>query len=95
MNSESRSAADSMSAPARAVDAVIRAYQRYVSPLFAPHCRFHPTCSGYAREALRVHGLWRGGGLALWRILRCQPFSAGGFDPVPEAHRSHREPGTE
>jgi putative membrane protein insertion efficiency factor len=58
-------------------------YKRWVSPWLPPACRFQPTCSEYAREAVTVHGVWRGTGLALWRLLRCQPFSRGGFDPVP------------
>ena len=67
----------------RAVVLVITAYKRWISPLLPPACRFYPTCSEYAREAVVTHGVWRGCGLALWRLLRCQPFSRGGFDPVP------------
>jgi len=62
---------------------LIRAYQICLSPLLGAHCRFHPTCSAYAIEALRRHGAIRGSGLALWRILRCNPFHPGGHDPVP------------
>lgn len=62
---------------------LIRLYQRFVSPLIPPVCKFHPSCSHYAAEALRTHGLARGGALAVWRILRCNPFSRGGYDPVP------------
>ncbi|MDB9313413.1 membrane protein insertion efficiency factor YidD [Spirulina sp. CS-785/01] len=62
---------------------LIRAYQRLISPLFPPTCRFHPTCSQYALDAIARFGIIRGSGLALWRILRCHPFSAGGYDPVP------------
>ena len=61
----------------------IRLYRRFLSPLKPPMCRFHPTCSAYAIEALETHGLIRGSGLAIWRILRCQPFAKGGYDPVP------------
>ncbi len=61
----------------------IRFYQRFVSPLLPPTCRFHPTCSQYAREALVRHGPIRGSYLALRRIGRCHPFHPGGFDPVP------------
>lgn len=62
---------------------VIRLYQRFLSPLLGQNCRFHPTCSQYAIEALRTHGVLRGSALAAWRILRCQPFCRGGHDPVP------------
>ncbi|NQU49905.1 MAG: membrane protein insertion efficiency factor YidD [Planctomycetes bacterium] len=61
----------------------IRGYQRRISPLWGPRCRFHPTCSHYAVEALEKHGLLKGILLAIWRLLRCQPFSKGGYDPVP------------
>lgn len=60
----------------------INAYQRFVSPLFPPSCRFTPSCSHYMVAAIRKHGLIRGGMLGAWRILRCHPFSKGGFDPV-------------
>jgi putative membrane protein insertion efficiency factor len=63
---------------------LLRAYQRWLSPLLGPRCRFHPTCSHYASEALTRHGSLRGVYLALARLLRCHPFSAGGIDPVPE-----------
>ena len=59
-------------------------YKRWVSPLLPQACRFTPTCSEYARMAVLKHGPWRGGVKALGRILRCNPFSKGGFDPVPE-----------
>jgi len=62
---------------------LLAGYKRWISPLLPPACRFHPTCSEYAGEAVAVHGVWRGLGFALWRLLRCQPFSRGGFDPVP------------
>lgn len=61
---------------------VIRLYQRFVSPLFPPSCRFTPSCSQYAVEAIQKHGPLRGTAMAAWRILRCNPFSAGGHDPV-------------
>ncbi|GAB4286080.1 MAG: membrane protein insertion efficiency factor YidD [Coriobacteriia bacterium] len=61
----------------------IRAYQRFISPLFPPTCRFHPTCSSYAMTALERHGVLRGGWLALRRIGRCHPWNPGGYDPVP------------
>ena len=61
----------------------IRFYQRYISPLKPPMCRFSPTCSQYAVEAVHAHGILRGGAYAVWRILRCHPFCKGGYDPVP------------
>lgn len=73
-----------MSVPARLLTASIRAYRRFISPLFRPHCRFHPTCSAYALEAMTVHGAARGTLLAVRRISRCHPWNAGGLDPVPE-----------
>jgi putative membrane protein insertion efficiency factor len=73
-----------MSVPARVLTTWIRAYRRFISPLFRPHCRFHPTCSAYALEAITVHGAARGTLLAVRRISRCHPWNAGGFDPVPE-----------
>lgn len=61
----------------------IRIYQKTLSPLLPPACRFEPHCSQYAIEAIMRHGIIKGGILTTWRILRCQPFSAGGYDPVP------------
>lgn len=66
----------------------IRLYQLLVSPVLGPNCRYHPTCSAYASEAVLTHGVRRGGWLALKRILRCHPWSAGGFDPVPPSVHS-------
>ncbi len=64
--------------------ALIRAYQLTISrALPANTCRFYPTCSHYGYQAIAKHGLIKGGWLATWRVLRCQPFSAGGYDPVP------------
>lgn len=68
----------------RAFIALVRGYQLLVSPLFPPVCRFVPSCSQYAIEALSLHGVMRGLFLALRRILRCHPLHPGGFDPVPE-----------
>ena len=68
---------------ARLLMALIRVYQRSLSPLLGPTCRFHPSCSHYAEEALERHGLWRGGWLAARRVCRCGPWHPGGFDPVP------------
>jgi hypothetical protein len=62
---------------------LVRLYQVGVSPLLGPSCRYFPTCSAYAIEALEKYGAWRGGWMALRRIGRCHPFRAGGFDPVP------------
>lgn len=62
----------------------IRAYQRLLSPLLGPRCRFHPTCSHYALEAIDRHGAARGTVLAVLRIARCQPLARGGIDPVPD-----------
>ena len=62
--------------------ALITFYQRWMSPLLPPRCRFEPTCSAYAREALMRYGLARGLGLAAWRLLKCHPFHPGGYDPV-------------
>lgn len=63
--------------------ALIRAYQLFISPLLGPRCRFYPTCSHYALEAIEVHGALKGSWLALRRVLRCHPWNAGGLDPVP------------
>jgi uncharacterized protein len=65
------------------VTGVLRLYKRGVSPLLPSACRFHPTCSEYMREAVERHGVLRGVGLGIVRICRCQPFHAGGYDPVP------------
>jgi hypothetical protein len=62
---------------------LIRCYQRWVSPALPPRCRFYPSCSAYAVEALQVHGLIVGSALAAWRLLRCAPWHPGGVDPVP------------
>lgn len=63
---------------------LLACYKRLLSPLLGQRCRFHPSCSMYARVAVARFGPWRGGILALWRLLRCQPFCEGGNDPVPE-----------
>lgn len=63
---------------------MIRIYQRVLSPLLGPRCRFYPTCSHYAVEALQKHGLLRGSCYAARRLCRCHPLNPGGIDPVPE-----------
>ena len=68
---------------ARVATAILDFYKRAISPLLPPACRFEPTCSVYASEAIARHGLGRGSRLAVLRLLRCHPFHAGGFDPVP------------
>jgi putative membrane protein insertion efficiency factor len=73
----------------RSTSLALRTYKLLVSPMLhtlggaGGACRFHPTCSEYAAIAVREHGWLRGAGMALWRVLRCQPFCRGGFDPVP------------
>lgn len=62
----------------------VRGYQYLVSPMLGNNCRFYPSCSDYAREALERHGSLRGSWLAVRRLCRCQPFHPGGYDPVPE-----------
>jgi putative membrane protein insertion efficiency factor len=66
---------------------LIRAYQLALSPLLGPRCRFYPSCSHYAIEAIESHGALRGSWLSAKRICRCHPFNPGGFDPVP--HHTH------
>jgi uncharacterized protein len=67
---------------------LIRAYRNFISPLFPSSCRFQPTCSQYAMEAIATYGSIRGSWLAVRRILRCHPFHPGGYDPVPAADES-------
>ena len=69
--------------PKRIMLGMIRFYRRFISPMFPPCCRFTPTCSQYALEAVEKYGALKGGYLALRRILRCHPFNPGGYDPVP------------
>ena len=63
----------------------IHLYRWFLSPFLGRHCRYHPTCSAYALEAIDRHGAWRGLGMALKRIGRCHPWGGSGIDPVPEA----------
>lgn len=81
----------------RVVVAPIALYRRVLSPFKPATCRFSPTCSAYAYEAVMRLGVWRGGWLSVWRILRCQPFARGGYDPVPgtaprSIHEHDRDP---
>jgi putative membrane protein insertion efficiency factor len=71
--------------------ALIRVYQYAISPMLGQRCKYYPSCSNYAIGAIREHGPLKGIGLASWRLLRCNPFSHGGYDPVPA--RRHRDCG--
>ncbi len=73
-----------MSPAARLGIGAVRAYQWTLGPVLGGQCRFAPSCSEYAVDAFRRHGALRGSGLAAWRLLRCQPWCDGGYDPVPE-----------
>lgn len=75
---------------ARLLIALVRVYQLLISPWFGPVCRFHPSCSHYTRECLRIHGAARGSYLGLRRILRCHPFHPGGHDPPPPLRAGDR-----
>jgi uncharacterized protein len=82
----------SLGAPARAVlIATIRVYRLLLSGWLGGQCRFYPSCSHYAEEAVRVHGAVKGTALSAWRIARCGPFTPGGVDPVPARRRGHDE----
>jgi putative membrane protein insertion efficiency factor len=72
------------------VSKAIAGYRRFISPLLGDNCRYRPTCSEYAQDALRIHGLARGGWMAVRRIGRCHPFHEGGYDPVPPARSADR-----
>ena len=74
----------------RSLELVLRAYKRTLSPLLPHACRFQPTCSEYAAQAIAVHGIFGGSLRALWRLLRCQPFARAGHDPVPPPKTTHR-----
>lgn len=69
----------------------LRGYQRYLSPMFPTACRYVPTCSDYAMEAVERNGVWRGSAQAAWRFLRCNPFGGHGYDPVDRACDCHSE----
>jgi len=66
--------------------ALLRGYKWALSPFLPPACRYVPTCSDYAAEAIERHGAFRGSAMAIWRVLRCHPFVRGGYDPVPMNH---------
>ncbi|MBR4430168.1 MAG: membrane protein insertion efficiency factor YidD [Clostridiales bacterium] len=66
----------------KAIIGMVRWYQKHVSPAFGPHCKYQPTCSQYMIEAVTKYGALKGGLMGIWRILRCNPFSKGGYDPV-------------
>ncbi len=67
---------------------LITFYRSFISPLLGPSCRFQPTCSNYALEAFRTHNFFYASWLSLWRVLRCNPFSRGGYDPVPPPRKT-------
>ena len=77
---------------ARPLVALVNVYRRWISPFLPPSCRFYPSCSAYAVEALTVHGALRGSWLALRRLLRCGPWHPGGLDPVPPRHLPDPQP---
>ena len=70
---------------------IIRFYQKKISPLFGPRCRYYPTCSQYAVEAVERFGAFKGSILAVLRLLRCNPFFPGGYDPVPEKKKRKKD----
>lgn len=76
--------------PQRAVLLLLRAYKWAISPMLPPACKYVPTCSGYAMEAVERYGAVRGGFMAAWRLLRCHPFAKGGYDPVVKRTTDHR-----
>jgi hypothetical protein len=78
--------------PARVVVLLLRGYQLVISPMYGPTCRYAPSCSSYAVQAVEAHGLLRGAALATWRLLRCHPWAAGGWDPVPARATPERPP---
>lgn len=77
----------------RAMIFLIRGYQKCISPMLGSNCRFYPTCSAYAIEALQVHGVLKGTVLAAWRFLRCNPLCKFGLDPVPPKGKWKNERG--
>jgi uncharacterized protein len=79
----------------RALIAMLRIYKRWISPLLGPRCRFHPTCSTYAMQAIARYGALRGSWLTLRRLLRCHPLHPGGHDPVPMPPHSRPSQGND
>lgn len=77
---------------ARGAIGAIQLYRAMISPYRPPACRFMPTCSQYAVEALQAHGLWRGSWLAMVRLAKCGPWHRGGWDPIPEPRHRHDPP---
>lgn len=77
---------------ARVLLVPVNFYRRWISPVLPPSCRFEPSCSAYAVEALTTHGALRGSWLTVRRLLRCGPWHPGGYDPVPPRHTDHDEP---
>ncbi len=71
---------------------LVAAYQRWISPMFPRRCRYEPTCSAYATQSVQRFGLLRGSLMAAWRLIRCNPFSNGGFDPVPDRFKLRVKP---
>jgi putative membrane protein insertion efficiency factor len=69
--------------------ACLRFYKKQISPMLPPGCRYQPTCSEYTYEAIERHGVIKGIGLGMWRLVRCNPFSKGGLDPVPDGNGSN------
>ena len=85
-----RAACNSRSVAASALLALLQLYRIVLSPVFGGACKYHPTCSNYASQAIKLHGARRGSLLALKRLLRCRPFKQGGFDPVPSVDELNR-----
>jgi putative membrane protein insertion efficiency factor len=83
--SDPRASSPVPSGPATSLLVLSGAYQRWISPFLGSRCRFHPSCSAYAKTAIETHGALRGSWLALRRLVKCQPFHPGGFDYVPPA----------
>lgn len=83
-----------MSAAGRVATAPIRFYRRFVSPALPQRCKYEPSCSAYAVQAVEEYGILRGLVLAGWRVLRCNPLSHGGYDPVEDQHIFHRRRST-
>ncbi|HUY44845.1 MAG TPA: membrane protein insertion efficiency factor YidD [Streptosporangiaceae bacterium] len=92
MTSSGDRPAERPSVGARVLLGLIGAYRRFISPMFGPRCRFAPSCSAYALEAVREHGALRGSWLAVRRIGRCHPFNGGGYDPVPPRRAGRLSP---